>query len=283
MKRLFFASTLLCLTLVCHAQNTIEGVWSANQFPNWHDTFTLGRGLSWGTGVIPRVYTIIVDMHSDPPRFEISGIITGRIVSVIEKDSAIELTFMWPFFDGHEIQEFDVIVFFRFNKNGSMWIESTRSGSSGEEISALPRGRDTALYRIDGPESDMAMDAMRRSHTFSKTHTITGTLPLRKRDCAESPVLMVLPADSDIQLIVTRGMETIDSITAPWAGVVTEDGTLGWLFSSFLKPVAVQNDVGSSPWLLLAIGGAAVIVIGGAELFAIRWKRGCRSPRVEGL
>ena len=137
--------------------------------------------------------------------------------------------------------------------------------------------------------------------SFQTSHTTADRLRVRDDPATDSLIVTTLDADAEVQVLETGPVETIGGTTAPWVRVLTANGFTGWAFSGFLEstaapaepeiheppePVAAtpaeppapvpQNDAASTPmplWLLLAIVGAAVVVIGSAVLFAIRRKR----------
>jgi len=124
---------------------------------------------------------------------------------------------------------------------------------------------------------------------FETSHATTARLRIRDNPATDSPIVTTLDAGAEVQVLETGPAATIGEVTAPWVRLLAANGFTGWAFSSFLESTAApaepeirespasvpQNDAASTPmplWLPLAIVGAAVVVVGGAVLFAIRRK-----------
>ena len=156
MKKLFIVSILLVFSFVsCEdisaqslTHHSIEGIWSI--FP---DVVEIGEegfyrfNLSWGRRGFPRIIDIVVDLHSDPPMFHIPEFTESEIISINEMGNKTELTFI--FWRGG----FNVNAVFRFNEDGTMWVESYE-GEDGEMFDPGRVGRDWVFHRIDGPVRD---------------------------------------------------------------------------------------------------------------------------------
>jgi len=124
---------------------------------------------------------------------------------------------------------------------------------------------------------------------FETSHATTARLRVRDSPATDSPIVTTLDAGAEVQVLETGPAATIGDVTAPWVRLLAVNGFTGWAFSGFLESTASpaepeirespapvpQNDAASTPmplWSLLAIVGAAVVVVGGAVLFAIRRK-----------
>jgi len=156
MKKLFVISTLLVFSLVScvdtSAQSlthhSIEGVWSIHSDITEVGDEGFGQfDLSWGRRGFPRLIDIIVDLHSDPPIFQIPEFDIAEIVSINELGNKTELTFFsWR-------GGFNVNAVFHFNEDGTMWVESYEA-EDGSIFAPGRVGRDWVFHRIDGPIRD---------------------------------------------------------------------------------------------------------------------------------
>jgi hypothetical protein len=132
-------SLLLFFPFICYAQNSIEGVWSIEQYPNKNSS--LEYELSWGKRVVPRSFDIIVDLHSETPKIIINQFSMDDIISLTEKDDKIELTFYFRRGD------FNITMFCHFNEEGTMWIEPLPDG-----LTFFRTGENQIYYKIDDPK-----------------------------------------------------------------------------------------------------------------------------------
>jgi len=160
------------------------------------------------------------------------------------------------------------------------------------------------LSRIVWPRrADGTMDILPPSidmSGFETSHATTARLRIRDNPATDSPIVTTLDAGAQVQVLETGPVATIGEVTAPWVRLLAVNGFTGWAFPGFLESTAApaepeiheppetvaatpaeppapvpQNDAASTPmplWSLLAIVGAAVVVVGGAVLFAIRRK-----------
>lgn len=150
MRKLLIITILLSLSLICCAhnpvqntpQNSIEGVWACHpDSPLAVEGETMFyRDLSWGRRYFHRNISMIIDLHSTPPTFEIPELTWDEIISVKEEGNKTELTFYFA------RGGFNVTVIFHFNEDGTMWIESYEGG-----FYPGGTGRDFPYYKIDGP------------------------------------------------------------------------------------------------------------------------------------
>ncbi len=134
-------------------------------------------------------------------------------------------------------------------------------------------------------------------NNYKTTHHTTDNLRLRDAPNTTSLMVTTLNKGSAVQVLETGEMQTIDGISAPWLKVLSESGYTGWCFSGYLeevlKPelVAVVDNISEEAtqiepvtqnsteektvplWVLIAIIGAAVVVVGGVMLFILKKKK----------
>lgn len=142
MYKFLFIIFILFFPFICCAQipiqNSIEGVWSIEQYPNANRT--VSYELSWGKRVIPRSFDIIIDLHNENPKIIISQFSMDDIISVTEEEDFAELTFFF------KRGNFNVTMICHFNQDGTMWIEPLP-----DNLTFFRTGRDQVYYKIDGP------------------------------------------------------------------------------------------------------------------------------------
>jgi len=172
----------------------------------------------------------------------------------------------------------------------------------GMSIIGFFRGSMVDLSRIVWPRrADGTMDFPPPGidmSSFDATHATTVRLRVRDAPSASSLIATTLDLSAEVQVLETGPVETIGGTTAPWVRLLAENGFTGWAFSGFLEPIGTfeepeiyeipvivtdipldspasvsQNNTASTPWLLFAIIGTAVVVAGGAMLFVVRRKR----------
>jgi hypothetical protein len=134
---------------------------------------------------------------------------------------------------------------------------------------------------------------------YTATHRTIDNLRLRDSASTAAKIVTTLPKGTEVQALEAGPASTIDGITAPWMRVISYNGYIGWCFSGYLeeirKPdVANSVDIASAGideiqadeavqgnaeprslplWALLAIIGGAILAVGGAVLFVVKWKK----------
>ena len=139
MKLISF-SILLLSTLIVYAQNSVEGIWCSDPNPNRNNI--IERDLSWGKKDVPRQFDIIIDLHSEIPKIEISNFTTDDIINVIEQVDITKLTFYF------RRGNFNVTMICHFNEDGTMWIEPLPDG-----LTFFGTGQDFIYYKIEDPST----------------------------------------------------------------------------------------------------------------------------------
>jgi hypothetical protein len=132
---------------------------------------------------------------------------------------------------------------------------------------------------------------------YVATHQTLDNLRLRDTANTSAKLVATLPKGTEVQVIETGPVTTIDGISAPWVRVTGGNGYTGWCFSGYLEEIK-KPDIGNSViesqgpdigvagvnqgnelilhdnkqrslplWALIAIIGGAVVLAGGGGLF----------------
>jgi len=64
---------------------------------------------------------------------------------------------------------------------------------------------------------------------------VTDNLRLRENADLNSFVITILPQYTNIGIVETGHIETIDSMTGPWVRILSETGFTGWCFSGYIE------------------------------------------------
>jgi hypothetical protein len=98
---------------------------------------TVSYNLSRGELVVPYAFDIIIDLYIENPTIIINGLpFWDDIIAVNERGNTTELIFY------SKRDECNYTLFFHFNEDGTMWIESLPEGAF------LPTGKNRIYYKM---------------------------------------------------------------------------------------------------------------------------------------
>jgi hypothetical protein len=114
-----------------------------------------------------------------------------------------------------------------------------------EQLQTLREAYETLIGTLKIKQKDGAwknIEAKTPVIPYEKTHTATTNLHIRDGYIRDgygsiSPIRLTIPQGTDVQVLNTGRMETIDGITAPWVLVTTAKGDTGWCFSGYLQKI----------------------------------------------
>jgi hypothetical protein len=208
MKRLL----LIIFTLTCIYANghELSGVWYAGT------PHPLARKIikqfSWGP--VEFIYNfercIGIDLEGESPIFCISGEGDYKIKNVIKADDG---TYKLDFFfaRGNFIAQCVIHL-----SNNEFWIAPI------EGLDIFPTGEDEVYYNLSRP-------------SIKATHKTIDNLRLRSNSDISASIITTLEKGTEVEMLESGKIETIDRITASWVRVRSSTGYTGWCFSGYLE------------------------------------------------
>jgi hypothetical protein len=203
----------------------LSGMWFIE--PRWPNPHSLVRvQTSWGESFqIPNnPYCFIIDYETDSTMFS-TGAEYGRFsIKEIRKESDKSYIMVIHYLGNENY------LYYRLHlvsdSVDTLWIENLSNNPQG----VCPTGRQNIYYKLDSPPLIDMSD-------YKTTNRTAVNLRIRFNGDLFSKIAAVLPAGTDVQVLETGDLVTIDGITAPWVRVLSSTGYTGWCFGGYLEKI----------------------------------------------